>query len=487
MTPSQFYAKYLNVWTQESEKLGPQCVWAFKLFCRENSIPVKPTPNNWADGYWYSKDELGYGKYFDYITDYKQFREGDWVIWPRRPGNSHPSSHIAMYLYETTGKTAMEFSLNQGGDGRFTAKGTVFFDALGALRWKGYSHMDLPKGYSQQTWNGIQVDAVRASADKGYSLHLISAEDGQPTGTSRALKGLLQFDSDRLGIVAAVNANYFDNQSGSQTFGMHFGCEGDGHVQGYWQAPKTAGIISYYIAMDGQIGAHDESGFYLAQDDIQLVCAPYSVLIHDGQNVELHSTAYGSKELYRTNQTAAFRINQDWCLAIFSECYPSDVHKYAQELGANELILMDSGGSTQMFECSTTGHRRAVRDTGRLLPNVLVLAQTITPAATPDLPEDPQEEPKTEPIIEEPVQSPEPVVETPVKEGIMLSNEMYDVLKVICTVVLPAVIVLLSSLTDIWSLPYGDKVISTLAAINVFIGALIGISSNAYWKAEKGE
>ena len=472
MTPSQFYAKYINVWTQESEKLGPQCVWAFKLFCKENSIPVKPTPNNWADGYWYSKDKLGYDKYFDYITDYKQFREGDWVIWPRQAGNSHPSSHIAMYLYETTGNTAMEFSLNQGGDGRFTAKGTVFFDALGALRWKGYSHMELPKGYYRQAWNGIQIDSVRASADKGYSLHLMSAEDGQPA-TSMAIKDLMEFDSDKLGIVAAVNANYFQMNNG-----MHLGCEGDG-TGGYYQAPKTAGIISYYITKDGKIGAHDQSTFWLGQEDVQMVCAPYAVLIHQGQNVNLHSSAFGSKDLVKNTQTAAMRINGDWTLAIFSECYPSDVHAFAQEQKADELILMDSGGSTQMFECSTTGKRKSVRHTARLIPNVLVLAKELT-ETTPNVPDEPQPMPEPEPTPEEPVQTPDPDENG---GGTLLPDKVYDVLKWICLIALPALAAFVLFMGEDLTVHY-ELVAKWINGIMMLLGSLIGVSTVQYNKVK---
>ena len=54
-----------------------------------------------------------------------------------------------------------------------------------------------------------------------------------------------------------------------------------------------------------------------------------------------------------------------------------------------------------MFECATTGHRRAVRHTGRLLPNVLVLAKEISPDGTPELPAEPQPEPEPEPIEDE--------------------------------------------------------------------------------------
>ena len=467
MTPQQFYAETLNKVIDYDGAYGAQCVDAFRYWGTMNSVPVPPTPNNYADGYWYSRDALGFNKWFAYINNPAEFRTGDWVIWGRStmPGGSksHKSSHIAMYYM---GK---EYGENQGGDGGFTLKDTVFSDALGALRWKGYESMKIEKGYHHMSWRGINVDIVRATAASGYKLHLISAGDDP-----YALKDIMEFDSDKLGIVACVNANYFEMATG-----LHLGCEGDEFGE-YFQAPKAAGIISYYISDLGKIGAHDQKDFWLSKEQIQMVCAPYACLIHNGQNVDMHSSSFGSKDLVKNTQTAAMRIDDDWCLAIFSECFPSDVHAFAQECGANELILMDSGGSTQMFECATTGHRRQIRHTSRKLPNVLVLAKDIE--AQKPIDDEPTPEP-SEPEPEPSEPEPAPVEPEPDKEhAAILPNNVYDFLKVLCTVVLPAVIVLLSSLFDILSLPNGDKIISTLAAINVFIGALIGVSSAQYWK-----
>ena len=466
MTPSQFYAEWLNKAPDDDGAYGCQCVDLWRVFCRSIGVPVKATPNNWADGYWYYRDQLGYAQFFNFITDPSKFPEGSWVIWAWG-SKSHPSSHIAMFY---RGK---EFGTNQGGTGAACLKDTDFSDALGALYWKGYSHMELPKGYYRQTWNGIQIDSVRASADKGYSLHLISAEDGTPK-TSTAIKDLMTFDSEKLGIVCAVNSNYFVTSNG-----MHLGCEGDG-TGGYFQAPKEAGILSYYITKDGQIGAHDQSAFWLKQEDIQMVCAPYAVLIHQGQNVNMRSTAFDPKELIKTTQTAAMRINGDWALAIFSECYPSDVHAFAREQGADELILMDSGGSTQMFECSTTGKRKSVRHTARLIPNVLVLAKELT-EVTPNTPNEPQPMPEPEPTPEEPVQTPDPVEDG---GGYMLPNKVYDVLKWICLVCLPAVAAFVLFMGEDLSANY-ELIAKWVNGIMVLLGSLIGVSTVQYNKVQK--
>ena len=61
-----------------------------------------------------------------------------------------------------------------------------------------------------------------------------------------------------------------------------------------------------------------------------------------------------------------------------------------------------------------------------------------------------------------------------------LSNKVYDVLKYVVTIVLPALTTLWLTIASIWHIPNGEPIGATMAAINVFLGALIGISSKNY-------
>ncbi len=63
-----------------------------------------------------------------------------------------------------------------------------------------------------------------------------------------------------------------------------------------------------------------------------------------------------------------------------------------------------------------------------------------------------------------------------------ISNKVYDVLKWIALVALDAVGVFYNTIATIWSLPLGDEVLATCAAMSLFLGALIGISSANYNK-----
>jgi hypothetical protein len=62
----------------------------------------------------------------------------------------------------------------------------------------------------------------------------------------------------------------------------------------------------------------------------------------------------------------------------------------------------------------------------------------------------------------------------------ILTNKTYDALKWITLVLLPAVGVLYLGLADVWGLPYASQIVATIAAIDLFLGALLGISTSTY-------
>ena len=66
-----------------------------------------------------------------------------------------------------------------------------------------------------------------------------------------------------------------------------------------------------------------------------------------------------------------------------------------------------------------------------------------------------------------------------------LSNKVYDVLKFIAQIMLPAVATLYFALAKIWGFPYAAEIVGTISAVDAFLGALLGISSMQYNKEEK--
>jgi len=65
-----------------------------------------------------------------------------------------------------------------------------------------------------------------------------------------------------------------------------------------------------------------------------------------------------------------------------------------------------------------------------------------------------------------------------------MSNKMYDVLKFVAQIVLPAIATLYFALAQLWSFPLAEEVVGTIVAIDMFLGALLGISASKFKKGE---
>lgn len=63
-----------------------------------------------------------------------------------------------------------------------------------------------------------------------------------------------------------------------------------------------------------------------------------------------------------------------------------------------------------------------------------------------------------------------------------MSNKVYDLLKWIAQILLPALGTLYFALSSIWGLPYGEEIVGTITAIDAFLGAILGISNLNYKK-----
>lgn len=61
-----------------------------------------------------------------------------------------------------------------------------------------------------------------------------------------------------------------------------------------------------------------------------------------------------------------------------------------------------------------------------------------------------------------------------------LSNKAFDILAFIQRKLLPGLGTLYFALVKIWGLPYGVEIVGTIAAVDVFLGTLLGISTEKY-------
>lgn len=64
----------------------------------------------------------------------------------------------------------------------------------------------------------------------------------------------------------------------------------------------------------------------------------------------------------------------------------------------------------------------------------------------------------------------------------ILPDKVYNILKFIAQVLLPALGTLYFALAGIWGLPYGEQIVGTITALDTFLGALLGLSTMQYKK-----
>lgn len=68
-----------------------------------------------------------------------------------------------------------------------------------------------------------------------------------------------------------------------------------------------------------------------------------------------------------------------------------------------------------------------------------------------------------------------------------LPDKVYDVLKWLVVIVLPAIGALYTGLSQIWKLPYAAEIPATITVICTFLGAVLCISTAQYNKGEPTE
>jgi hypothetical protein len=66
----------------------------------------------------------------------------------------------------------------------------------------------------------------------------------------------------------------------------------------------------------------------------------------------------------------------------------------------------------------------------------------------------------------------------------VLNDRVYNALKWLCVLVLPALATLIRVVFAIWNIPYGEQISATIVALNAFLGACLGVS-NIQYKANK--
>lgn len=67
------------------------------------------------------------------------------------------------------------------------------------------------------------------------------------------------------------------------------------------------------------------------------------------------------------------------------------------------------------------------------------------------------------------------------------NNKVYDVLKYIAMIALPAISTFYTLLSETWGLPHGPEITATINGVGTLLGALLVISSSQYNKSIKSK
>lgn len=63
-----------------------------------------------------------------------------------------------------------------------------------------------------------------------------------------------------------------------------------------------------------------------------------------------------------------------------------------------------------------------------------------------------------------------------------MSNKVYDILKYIALIAIPAIAVFVALLGETWNIPYVAQIVATINGIGVLLGALLQVSNSNYKK-----
>lgn len=66
-----------------------------------------------------------------------------------------------------------------------------------------------------------------------------------------------------------------------------------------------------------------------------------------------------------------------------------------------------------------------------------------------------------------------------------MNDKVYNILKWIAQLLLPAIGTLYFALAGIWGFPYAEEIVGTITAVDTFLGVVLGLSSMTYHKNNK--
>lgn len=66
-----------------------------------------------------------------------------------------------------------------------------------------------------------------------------------------------------------------------------------------------------------------------------------------------------------------------------------------------------------------------------------------------------------------------------------MTNKVFDYLKWVAILVMPALATLVAVIFPLWGIPYADEVAQTITALATFLGVVLGVSNGTYNYSKK--
>lgn len=465
-TPQQFYDAFNGIgvnrgvgWNDSA--FGYQCVAGFKAYCEFEGVPVIPTGNGYADGYWYDRYKNGMSKYFTFIDDISELKQGDWCIWAQ--GSSCKSSHIAM-LWKKVNKThAQFFGQNQSGHPYFTLE-NIKLDLLGAYRLKEDAPQKIKMyGIDVSKHNSLDIDIsqydfviIRACwgtnvDEKAEAWRLKCEQLGIPYGVYLYTYALSVNDAiDEADFICDMVKDW------NIQMGIWIDMENDSYkdVHGSWNQPLCSAVCQVFCQTVQQRGYY--TGIYASQ-------SVFGTFIQGCDEFDKWVASWG------TNDGTIQRDTSDMGTMLqYTSIDKDNMETYIDEYGKAYQVPRPLDKDVAYCELD---HYKSFPMSEK---EPIVVPVPKEDEQTPKEDEKPSQEPEKD-------EKQDIVIPENPDDGYLfkMSNKTYDFFNWVVHIT-PLFITLYIALSNIWKLPYTEPIVATISAVMVFISSILKQSTIGY-------
>ena len=230
----------------------------------------------------------------------------------------------------------------------------------------GESKMDFKDGYQEIEWNGNKLLVAKMNLET-QDIGMMSAKG---SNLLTAVQTIDKIDDDRIHYFK-MNCNYFQMLSGqADPVNTHYGAEQTPTVN-IVPRPGNKSLLALWIDKDLEPHMDYTDNYWLQPPDVKLVCTPAVIMLLNGEDQDIISTAFGDKRNLKNSQSMFLRCSDgSYAFAVTTNdnWNAYNCRQFAKDYGCTMCALMDSGGSSQLI---VNGQKKLY--TGRSIPNVLTI------------------------------------------------------------------------------------------------------------------